>query len=90
MGRLARFLGMPNSDIDYIKSQGDAEEQRLKLLECWKQRCGSAATYKIMIKVVLQISRTDIAEKVVMLRKSARNTCTLANQMKYQQSTLTL
>ena len=30
--RLAKFLGMPNSDVDYIKSQGDAEEQRLKML----------------------------------------------------------
>ena len=52
-----------------IKSQGDAEEQRLKMLECWKQRCGSTATYKAMIKALLQISRTDLAEKVALLRQ---------------------
>ena len=75
--RLAKFLGMPNSDIDYIKSQGDAEEQRLQMLECWKQRCGSAATYKTMIKALLQINRTDLAEKVTLLRQSISNTHTL-------------
>ena len=47
--RLAKFLGMPNTDIVNNKSQGDVEEQRLKLLECWKQRCGSEATYKVMV-----------------------------------------
>ena len=65
--RLAKFLGMPNTDIDVIKSQGDVEEQRLRMLECWKQRCGSAATYKAMVKALLQISRTDFAEKVIIL-----------------------
>ena len=69
---LVKFLEMPTSDIANIKSQGDATEQRLKMLECWKQRRGSVATYEAMVKVLLQISRTDLAEKVITLRKSTR------------------
>jgi hypothetical protein len=69
---LAKFLEMPTSDIANIKSQGDAVVQSLKILECWKQRRGSMATYEVMIKVLLQINRTDLAEKIIILRKSAR------------------
>ena len=77
--RLAKFLGMPNTDIDCIKNQGDVEEQRPRMLECWKQRCGSAATYKAMVKALLQISRTDLAEKVIILRRSSQNIHKLEN-----------
>ena len=69
--RLAKFLGMSNSDIVDIKSQGDAAGQRLGMLECWKQRCGSKATYEAMVKALLQISRTDLAENVINLRQSS-------------------
>ena len=74
--KLARFLGMPTPDIANIKSQGDMEEQRIKMLECWKQRCGSMATYEAMVKALLQISRTDLAEKVVALRQSSKEATT--------------
>ena len=66
---LAKFLEMPTSDIANIKSQGDAVVQTLKMLETWKQRCGSMATYEAMVKALLQISRTDLAEKVIILRQ---------------------
>ena len=69
---LAKFLDMPNKDIVNIKSQGDVVVQTLKMLECWKQRCGSMATYEAMVKVLLQISRTDLTEKVITLRQSSR------------------
>ena len=69
---LARFLEMPNLDIANIKSHGDAVIQTLKMLECWKQRRGSMATYEAMVKALLQISRTDLAEKVIILRKVSR------------------
>ena len=75
--KLARFLRMPSPDIANIKSQGDMEEQKIKMLECWKQRRGSMATYEIMVKALLQISRTDLAEKVIILKKSSTNTHTL-------------
>ena len=68
---LAKFLGIPNSDITAIKNQGCAMEQRMRMLECWKQRCGSMATYETMIKALLKINRTDLAEKVITLRRSS-------------------
>ena len=68
---LAKFLEMPTSDIANIKSQGDAVVQSVKMLEHWKQRRGSMATYEAMVKVLLQISRTDLAEKIITLRKSS-------------------
>lgn len=66
--RIARCLGIPSKDIEMIKSQGDAEEQRDRMLECWKQRCGCKATYSVLVKALLQVNRTDLAEKVVSLR----------------------
>ena len=67
---LAKFLGIPNSDITAIKNQGTAIEQRTRKLECWKQRCGSMATYEAMVKALLKINRTDLAEKVITLQQS--------------------
>ena len=68
---LAKFLEIPNSDITAIKNQGTAIEQRTRMLECWKQRCGSMATYEAMVKALLKINRTDLAEKVITLRQSS-------------------
>ena len=65
---LAKFLEMPNTDIANIKSHGDAVVQTLKMLECWKQRRGSMATYEAIVRALLQISRTDLAERVITLR----------------------
>ena len=65
---LAKFLGIPNSDIT---ATGTVTEQRMRMLECWKQRCGSMATYEAMIKVLLKINRTDLAEKVITLQQSS-------------------
>ena len=66
--KLARFMGIPNPEIEYIKSQGDKEEQKSKMLVCWKQRFGSKATYKAMAKALLQIGRTDLAETIISFR----------------------
>ena len=66
--KLARFMGIPTPDIENIKSQGDMEEQKSKMLVCWKQRLGSKATYEAMAKALLQIGRTDLAEWVIALR----------------------
>jgi hypothetical protein len=68
---LAKFLGIPNPDITVIKNQGCAIEQPIRMLECWKQRCGSMATYEAMVKALLKIKRTDLAEKVITLRQSS-------------------
>ena len=71
---LAISLGIPDPEIKGIMSQGDMGIQRIKLLKCWKQRCGFKATYKALVKALLQISRTDLAEKVVALQQSIRDT----------------
>ena len=45
----------------------------IRMLETWKQRCGrSIAMCEVMVKTLLQISRTDLAEKVIVLGKSSR------------------
>ena len=66
---LAKFVGIPPSKIDSIKAQGAAELQPMKMLECWKRRRGSKATYGAMIQVLLQIYRTDLAEYIICLIK---------------------
>ena len=66
--KLARSLRLPNPEIDNIKGQGDIDEQKIKMLVCWKQRRGSMATYTEMVETLLQIGRTDLAEKVIALR----------------------
>ena len=65
---LAICLGLPSSEIENIMSQRNAGVQRIRMLECWKQRCGSMATYEVLAKALLQIKRTDLAEEVVVLR----------------------
>ena len=64
---LAICLGLPSSEIENIMSQRNAGVQRIRMLECWKQRCGSMATYEVLAKALLQIKRTDLAEEVVSL-----------------------
>ena len=64
---LAKYLNIPNSQIEDLKSHRTGV-QRIRMFECWKQRCGSMATYKAMVVALLQINRTDLAEKVITLR----------------------
>ena len=66
--KLARFIGIPTPEIENIKSQGDMDEQKIKMLVCWKQRRGSMATYEAMARALLQIGRTDLAEEVIAFR----------------------
>ena len=68
--KLARFIGIPNPEIENIKSQqGDMDEQKIKMLVYWKQRRGSMATYEAMARTLLQIGRTDLAEEVISFRQ---------------------
>ena len=74
---LAEFLGIPDSDIAGIKSHGDAVEQKIRMLETWRQRRGSMATYEVMVRALLQISRTDLAENIVTLTQPSKDIPTL-------------
>ena len=69
--KLARIVGIPHPEIENIKSQGDMDEQKIKMLVCWKQRRGSMATYEVMARALLKIGRTDLAEKVQVLHIDA-------------------
>ena len=68
MGKIAFSLRIP-SEIEDIKSQGGKGMKGIRLLQRWKQRYGSKATYKIL----LWIGRTDLAEKVVASRQSLKD-----------------
>ena len=70
---LAKSLRIPNSEIESIKDKGGFELQRIKMLECWKQRCGSKATYKAMTEALLQINRTDLAESIIAIFVTERS-----------------
>ena len=78
---LVRHLGLDSSEIEDTKGEGNAELQRIRMLECWKQRCGSMATYEVLAKALLQIKRTDLAEEVVALTLSLRDTHLPTNQI---------
>ena len=77
---LALHLGLLSSEIENIKGDRNAELQRIRMLECWKQRCGSMATYEVLAKALLRIKRTDLAEEVVALTLSLRETNLPTNQ----------
>ena len=77
---LAICLGLPNSEIENIMSQRNAGVQRIRMLECWKQRYGSMATYEVLAKALLQIKRTDLAEEVVALTVALKATPVPTNQ----------
>ena len=85
---LAKSLRITNPDIESIRNKGGAELQRLKLLECWKHRCGSKATYKVLAEALLQVKRTDLAEKVVALALQVEEQATTeGNQLTMAAST---
>ena len=67
---LALTLEISAPDIDGIKSQGSADVQRARMLQRWKQRCGSRAKYETLTRALLKINRTDLAEIVVSLCQS--------------------
>jgi hypothetical protein len=69
---LAKSVKIPTSEIDTIEEKA-ARLRPMKMLECWKRRCGSEATYGAMIEALLQIDRTDLAEYIIGLIKRSRS-----------------
>ena len=80
---LATSLGIPTSEIDNITNN---RMKTICLLECWKQRSGSMATYELLTKALLQINRTDLAEKVVAFTLSVRSRTGTATDRTQSQS----
>ena len=71
--KLSLSLKIPSSEIEDIKSQGGKGMKGIRLLQCWKQRYGSKATYKTLVEALVQIGRIDLAEKVITLRRSLKD-----------------
>lgn len=70
---LGTSLEIPRSEINHIRENGAAQLQIIKMLDCWKQRCGSMATFESLARALLQINRTDLAEEVVRFALSVRS-----------------
>ena len=70
---IAKTLQIPTPEIERIKHNGDEAVQTCGMLESWKQRCGSRATYEVLTRELLQIDRTDLAEEVVKLCQSMKD-----------------
>ena len=66
--KLAFCFKIPSPEIEEIKSQGGKGMKGIRVLQYWKQRCGSMATYKVLVEALLQISRTDLSEKVILFQ----------------------
>ena len=74
---LGLSLGLGKPDIESIKRCRQKEEyKRKKMLRRWKRKCKDAATYEELARTMLQISRADLAEIVVQVRKSLTEACT--------------
>ena len=84
---LARSLAIPTSEIDNITNN---RKKAIHLLECWKRRCGSGATYELLAKALLEIQRTDLAEIVVdftlLLRSRRKDTAAITTDQTQSQS----
>ena len=84
---LATSLAIPTSEIDNIMN---SRMKIICLLECWKQRCGSMATYELLTKALLQIERTDLAENVIaftcLLRSRSSDTTVISTDQTQSQS----
>lgn len=68
---LATFLLLPDSEIAAIRQEREPVLQKQQMLRRWKQRCGAAATYKMLVSALLQIGRTDMAEAVIALQRQS-------------------
>ena len=68
---IARLLGISVCDIENITANNRRlEEQKCKMLEYWKEKYGSRATYETLVKALLELNRATTAEMVVDLISS--------------------
>ena len=64
------FLGLDENDVDIIEQEEKKEQVRkLKALRKWKSKFAFEATYRKLVKVLLSLTMTDVAEKVCHLLK---------------------
>ena len=64
------FLGLDENDVNIIEEEEKKEQVRkLKALRKWKSKFAFEATYRKLVKVLLSLTMTDVAEKVCHLLK---------------------
>ena len=61
----ARAAGLTNPDIEAIRhNEYTEEDRRYKALLLWQQKKAFLATYSELIRIMLRIQKTDLAEQV--------------------------
>lgn len=67
----ASHLGLTQTEIDSIKEDGRAnEEKKILALQKWKTKNAFKATFKVLIQMFLKAGNAELAEKVaIMLKK---------------------
>ena len=72
---VAPHLGLSEIQVEEVESDGKAEkEKRQKILESWKAKFAFKATYIVLVKALLKISRADQAERVCRLLRPKEGT----------------
>ena len=65
---VAPHLGLSSAQLEAIERDARSEqEKRLKILESWEAAFAFKATYRVLVEVLLKISRANLAEKVCRL-----------------------
>ena len=65
---VAPRLGLSSAQLETIERDAHSEqEKKLKILESWKAAFAFKATYRVLVEVLLKISRANLAEKVCCL-----------------------
>ena len=68
--KVATYLGLSENDLDDVeREEKDEQDKRVKALQKWKGKFGFKATYRMLVEVLLQLAKADIAEKVLLLLK---------------------
>ena len=63
--KVATYLGLSENDLDGVEQEGkDEQEKRIKALQKWKGKFGFKATYRMLVEVLLSLSKADVAENV--------------------------
>ena len=65
---VAPHLGLSSAQLEAIERDARSEqEKKLKILELWNAKFAFKATYKVLVEVLLKISRANLAEEVCRL-----------------------
>ena len=68
--KVATYLGLSENDLGDVEQEGkDEQDKRIKVLQIWKGKFAFKATYRMLVEVLLQLAKADVAEKVLLLLK---------------------